>query len=196
MFNSRPMSAEDLRNEKRGPDPGTLLYLLISGHVATIIPFTRRHFGIHVFNRSGPIGLVILLLYAGATGEWAMWPYFWTWIAVMAIQNFRSNRQYRKGNVCHSRYDGWPALAMRLPFVRKESTAKESVEPLMCAVVGIAIGQFSQFLGLYIALGCFSIVLKGLFESAALKAQVRALRDAQIEQQQIVDAFHRRTTDW
>lgn len=173
-----------------------LLYLVASAHATCFTVFLRRGFGTEALGLNGIIALVIILLYAGETRDPYMAWYFWAWLLALIAQRLDTFLLVRKGNREHSRYDGWPNIALALPFVKTEAIAKNLVEPLMCFLGGVLLCPLSESLGGFVMLGFFSLVIKRGLESQANRMQVQRLRDAEIEQRQLAERFRGQSKDY
>ena len=90
--------------------------------------------------------------------------------------------------VGHSKYDGYPALALKLPFVRTEGSAK-SLEPVFCILAGAALCPWSEAVGAYVFLGFASLLVVRAFETQSTVNRVRAMQDAAIEQRNMASMF-------
>src|SRR5438067_2434687 len=100
----------------------------------------------------------------------------------------------RQGWKGHSRDDGYPQAAMRIPGVRRLGTAYGVIEPLICFFTGTAIALAADYLHApwlygvagWIFLGFFSLGFQYWVSEAVTRRRVMALRDAELEQQEIV----------
>ena len=195
MFNLQHNPGD--REERKGPDPLSVIYLIVAGHVACLTPFMRRSFGTEAFRVHGPAAAVMIVMYGAMTGEWAMWPFFCVWVVMLLFQRILTAIDYRRGVVQHSRYSGYPSLAFTLcRFVKKEVTAKGIVEPMICMLVGSAILPLNQYLGFFIMLGMLSFMMKLSIERTVNRARLRTMRDGHIEQRHLADAFRGNSDDY
>jgi hypothetical protein len=166
-----------------------LSYVLASTHALCITPFLRTGFGMEAFGLPAIFACGLMLLCA--LGSPDMFGYFVAWIVAVAIQRARSFKADRQGDVVHSRYRGWPVLAMRVPWVRSEPTAKLVVEPLICLTTSVAVTPLSPAIGSFVLWGCFSLLFTAGVNRQLRLARVRRMRDAQLEQEQLVRDFKR-----
>src|SRR4051812_4076551 len=60
-----------------------------------------------------------------------MFLYLLVWFAFLVYRRIETFRLLGKGRILHSRYQGYPWLAMKFPFVRREKTALMLIEPLV-----------------------------------------------------------------
>lgn len=175
----------------RGLDPVLLLYRLAAGHATCLTVFVRRRFGTEAFRVDGLVAFACIVGYGGMTGAYAMWPFLWVWLVMLVVRRVESHAERWRGRDGHSRYGGWPWLALRVwPWARGEQAAKTSVEPPLCLVGGLALTSLSPPLGVFVALGCFSLMVKTGIERWAFDARARAMRDAAIENGLLADAFN------
>jgi hypothetical protein len=189
MSDSTRANGDEQVPQNGGWDPLGVLYLLAAGHAACLLVFLRRRFGLEAFRRTGPVGFAIIILYGGFTGAYVMWPFLWVYVGMLIVRRIEAFRTMRTDRGRHSRFDGESYVAMRVPLVRSERTAKELIEPFFCLVGGIAVVPWSPALGLFILLGCLSIFLKEAIERCVFEARVQAMRDAAIEQRHLAEAF-------
>jgi hypothetical protein len=107
-------------------------------------------------------------------------PMLWLWIAatVMLIIH-RITGAFRK-NEEHSLYSGRPILSW---FFADEIRLKGTWEPMVVVVAGIGALSFSIALGSYLVAAGIAIGIGAEWQRAADRAKVRAMRDARIEQE-------------
>lgn len=184
-----PDDADRRPPRRPGGDPANLLYLAACGHATCLLVFLRCRFGTAAFQRNGLAALAIIIIYGCLTNDYVMWPFYLTWQVVFVVRQIGARRAWLKGLTEHSRYGGWPWAAMLVPGVRKEMTAKTAVEPLLCLLLAVPVFPLSPHLGFFILLGLFSLPLKAAIERSVLQARVRALKDAEIENRQLMDAY-------
>lgn len=166
------------------------IYLLAASHATCFLVFFRCRCGTHAFGLNGLFALLMIVVYAGVAEATEMFPFLVLWLAFLCIRRGESVTMARRGQVEHSRYSGWPWLAIRFPFVRREQTAVGLIEPLFCLLAGTFLMPLSQPMGGFILLGVVSLTVKAGTEREINSARVRAMRDAQIENQQLVERFH------
>jgi hypothetical protein len=174
----------------------TILKLGIDGLVTCLTPFLRRGFGTEAFGANAVVALVIILLYAAQTHDPVMIWFLWAWVAAVIVQRVETFQLVRKGRIEHSRYAGYPVLALKMPFVKNEVVAKNCVEPLVCVVFGIVLCTVSESMGRFVMFGFVSLLVQRGMESRVNMNRVRRLRDAEIEQRYVSDLFHGRRDDF
>jgi len=170
--------------------------LLIDGLATTVTPFIRYGFGVDAFAHNALAAFVIILLYAGESRDPVMIYYFYAWLLMLIGQRLETSRLARKGWVQHSRYSGHPWLALKLHFVKKEVTAKNVVEPMLCLVVGALLCPLSGALGGFVMLGFPSLLFQRAIQSQVNINRVRQMRDAAMEQRYLSDLYHGRRDDF
>ena len=156
-------------------------YRLFHCHLSALAVFIRRDFGLEALGINAFIaGLMILLTYA-ATGDPAMKAFLVMWLVAQIVQRVRSFRNKRRGMRIHSRYAGYPWLAMRVPFVRSETVAVRFVEPLLCLTAGWVLMHLSRPLGGFVMLGCVSFFIRNNIDAEIQRVRLRQMDDARIE---------------
>jgi hypothetical protein len=173
-----------------------LFKLGIDGLVTCLTPFLRRGFGTEAFGANAAVALVIILLYAAQSHDPAMSWFFWAWVAAVIVARVETFRMVRKGQVEHTRYAGYPALALKMPFVKNAVVAKNCIEPLLCVVCGIVLSTVSEAMGRFVMFGFVSLLLQRGMENRVNMNRVRRLRDTEIEQRYVSDLFHGRRDDF
>lgn len=153
-----------------------LVYLLCAAHRACITVFIRRDFGLNAFNPHALIALVFLLL--AATGKNAFQIYFWLWLIALIGQRIRSFSLRHRGG--HSRYQGYPWLAMYMPNVKTEEQARQA-EPYMCLFGGMVIVTLSEPVGAFILAGVVSFGFCLAYDAIVDMRRMQAMRDIEHE---------------
>jgi hypothetical protein len=151
--------------------------------------FTRRHVGSECPGAAG-LGSVFIVLvaamFADTTPAW-----LFLCIYSLALCRLRAEwfRNWKRGVVMHRFWDGTPWLAQRLlPRVQSISNLK-GYEGFIVAFVGIALTHVDQVLGgLLIASGGATVCVEGIWVQIR-KNRVGAMRDAQIEMNQLHDDY-------
>lgn len=165
------------------------LKFLADAHAACLVPFFRTRFGTEGIGVSGLAAFVLILAYAGFARAPEMLTYFWAWLFAVVVQRCRTWRLVLSGWQEHSRYTGWPWLAMQLPFVRGELVAKGVGEPALCLVVGTLLCSISDALGQFVMVGFLSIGIGTAIDIQADRMRLRRMRDAAIEQRQLAQWY-------
>jgi len=167
-----------------------LLYAAAKVHSMCFWPiFLRRDFGTEALGFPAFFALVLMLLIGGLGRMPEMFPYLGFWLFMLILQRARTFRLVRQGVVWHSRYEGYPWLALCIPFVRKESRAKSLVEPVLCLLAGAALYQVYQGLGVFVMAGFFSMVVVDGINRELDRKRLAAMRNAEIEQKWLVARY-------
>lgn len=152
-------------------------------------PFTRKDVGSECPGSAGLGSVLIVFLAALWTDTPGLW--FFLWIYVLALLRLRSEwyRNRKQGFNPHRYWDGMPWLAQKLlPRVQSISNLK-GYEGFIVAFVGIALTHVDQVLGgLLIASGGATVCVEGIWVQIR-KNRVGAMRDAQIEMNQLHDDY-------
>jgi len=161
-----------------------IVTFLAQSHASCITVFIRHSFGIEALAWNGLGAFVLLLLCAGSSRDMAA--YFGLWFIALLAQRTRSIWLDRQGRRQHSRYSGWPWLAMN--FAKTEGKAK-LIEIVLCLAVAIVMGPLSETVSKFLLWGCFSLAFVQFIEWHSITMQVRRMRDAEIEMQQAAERF-------
>lgn len=167
-----------------------LIYLAANSHATAITPLIRSDFGMEAFH---PYGLVALLLMLALTGgRWAsgMGVYLAVWFIALIIRRIESFRLRLKGIVTHSRYRGYPWLAMKFRFIKDVEQAK-GFEPFMCFLIGAAICPVSETLGFFIMAGFISLGVCMCIDKFIVFKRVQHMSDAVIEGEYYAEEFRK-----
>lgn len=114
---------------------------------------------------------------------------FWVLYILMQLRaRIESGRLKAKGEVIHSRYNGWPRLAKAFKSM-PESKIKAAIEPLAVFLTALAVMEGSVPLGSYLIAASFALAFNHALLDAVEKARVRELNDSLIEQQQLAERF-------
>lgn len=158
------------------------LYLLALAHSLCITPFIRRNFGIGMPGFAGIAALILLILTICGTEDYAMITYLKIWFVALLCQRLFSFVQYCRGRHEHSQYDGWPWLALWIPFIRTEERAK-TVEPSLCLILAVCCVPWSESVAAFVGAGAISLSFLRVMQLTARRRQVIMMRDLRIEQQ-------------
>lgn len=158
------------------------LYLLANAHAACLTMFIRHSFGTNRPGFSGLFAIFLMLLVVAESNDIRMLWFLYAWFIALVCQRVRTGYLYAHGHREHSEYSGWPWLAMRIPFTKSESEAKNQ-EPLLCLVIGPLLGPLSPTIAVFVMAGVVSLTIVRCMNQYAISRQVTAMRDMQIEQQ-------------
>jgi hypothetical protein len=165
--------------QKKG-DGLNALYFLCNIHATCISPFIRSGFGKNALGWNGVLAFTVLW-YMACTEKFMGW-YFVAWFVVLICRRIQTARILRRGELIHSRYSGYPWLAMKCPFVRTEYTAEVFVEPMGCFFAGALLCPLSPGMGGFVMLGFLSFILRAGIEGMITEKRMEQLQDAMIEQ--------------
>ena len=160
-----------------------IFYFACNVHASCISPFIRKDFGAQHHRNYGLFTTILLLVVAGEDRSGLGTLYFFAWLAAVIFRRIETFMLMKKGTIIHSQYAGYPWLAMRFPFVRKESFAMGIIEPEMCLATGIALLPLSEPLGLLFMGGFISFLSRNGIERDVVKKRIQAMHDARIEQE-------------
>lgn len=163
-------------------------YSLATAHALSFTVFLRTSFGREGIGLHGLVTMLMILGYGCAMQCLAMFPFFACWFLAVACQRFRQWIDDRRGVIVHSRYNGYPWLSKRL-FPRMSELNAKGVDAFICLAVGGAIAQFDKPFGWFVMAGFLSIMFTEGMNVEATKRRLRAMRDAEIEQQYLAEQY-------
>lgn len=152
--------------------------------------FIRRGFGAEALGFNGAVAFIILLVCAGGDQTGGMLLYFFAWLVALMTQRAITIRNEVAGRYQHSKYTGWPVVAMK--FCKTESTAKRWVEPFLCVVFGIALLQVSESVGTFVLCCAMALVMADGISSFVDYMRVQKMRDAEIEMRRLREMYRGR----
>lgn len=174
-----------LKNE----DSLGLVYFLSNIHASCIATLIRRDFGKDALGWNSFLGMFLIFLVYAATEDQVVLAYLGIWFFCQVVQRFRTYRLLRGGAVMHSRYAGYPYLAMQVPFVRSQETAMGIIEPMLCLIAGTMLCPVSVNLGGFIMCGFLSFMVRNGIESEIRRKRLEKMRDAELEQRWYSNAY-------
>ncbi|QEL18776.1 hypothetical protein [Limnoglobus roseus] len=164
------------------------IQLLMKSHAAAVSVPLRTNYGSEGIGVAGLGAMFLITAWGSYTGDGLMFFYLAGFIVALVAQRMRTFSNYRKGIYVHTYYDGYPWLAFKLfPRIKKESNAK-ACEAFMCLALGgllVNVGVVS--VGIFLMAGFISIMATEGFKVELTKKRVRAMRDAQIEQEYLAE---------
>jgi len=185
MSNGQP-SQQSQQSQNSGFDA---LYLFSNIHASSIANLIRCDFGREALGWNSFLAMFLMLVICGATDDKAMLVYLGVWLVAQAVQRIRTYWLLRHGAIIHSRYAGYPYLAMKVPFVRSHATATGFIEPMMCLVGGTLLCTVSVNLGGFIMVGFLSFMVRNGIEKEIQRKRIERMRDAEIEQRWYSNAY-------
>ncbi|HEY2787364.1 MAG TPA: hypothetical protein VGJ05_20580 [Fimbriiglobus sp.] len=156
-------------------------------HAACVWPFLRLGMGVEALRWHGPAAFVLLCLLGCASQS--MLIYLAVWLVFVARQRIKADPAQ------HSRYTGYPVVAIRIPGFRTEMKAK-AAECLLCLLAGIALMPLDEAVGAFVAAGCFSLAIVEGIGREVNRMRVQRMRDAQIENQMLAERFRGQRHDY
>lgn len=179
-MNENPMQAppDDKITMKGGFN---FLLFMAQVHAACLWPFLRSHAGVEALRVHGGAAFVFMMLVA-ACGANAIALYACVWVVFAARMRLTADESQ------HSRYSGFPSVAIRIPGFRTEMKAK-AAECLLCLLVGVLLMPLDEALGAFVALGCVSLGLMEGIDREVNRMRLRRMRDAQIEHSMLAERY-------
>src|SRR6185437_75860 len=98
-------------------------------HAICFWPFMRCDFGTRTLGLLGIFAILFMLTFGAVCNIPEMLPYLGLWSLAFCYQQGRTQRLVNQGVTWHSRYEGYPWLGLRFPFIRTEARAKRLMEP-------------------------------------------------------------------
>lgn len=169
------------------------LYAIAGAGEGVIAPFTRRLWG-RRFGMTVGLGAVFIAVFAACAEAPEVFYVLYAHLGlclIHSIDRFRHRHELRQES---SRYTGWPWLAIRLPLMRSEMSAKIGGEMfVVCPAIGFAFGaafQSAPIVALF-ALAGFLSGVKVAFDSDAERKVAQDALDARIRQRQMLERVKR-----
>ena len=169
-------------------DSFNLAYLLVSSHAVCLTPFLHHGFGSEAFGLECIGAMVIMLIYGSEARCDAMAIFMAIWLAAVLLQRVWSAYLFRRGWRSHSRYGGYPWLAMNFPWVKTEMQALR-IEPIFCLAAGALLWTVSPAMGRFVMAGVVSLSIKHGIERQIVEKRLRRMHDAMIEQEYLEERF-------
>ena len=164
-------------------DSFNVVMLFANAHAICLTPFLHRGFGVRYPGMAGLWAAVMICVAMGISGDPAFMPVLCLWAVALACQRSYALKVRSQGVVQHSFYDGTPWLAMKLPFMKSERTARLA-EVMYCLAGGGALAAAGAHgLGPFLMLGCFSLPLVEGMKRQLRYQQVLSAQDAMLEMQ-------------
>ena len=154
-------------------------------------PFLRYGQGMEAYGIRAGIAFLVLLTLAGVERDFGLWLFLAVWIVALIYRRVQTFKRIRRGAIIHSRYAGDPWLALKVPFVRSEHTAKGIIEPSICLLVGVMLCPLSVNLGAIVCAGWLLLLVHNGIEREIDRKRLERMRDAEIEAHWYGDRFRR-----
>jgi hypothetical protein len=159
-----------------------LFYALCKIHAYCFWPIIRRDFGTDALGFPAFFAMFLILFVGGLGRIPELFPYLGIWLLALACQRVRTLWLRKQGAVWHSRYEGYPWLALSLLRNGKEWQAKLLIEPVLCLLAGVVLYQFYPALGSFVMAGFVSMAMLEAINRELDRRRLAAMRDAEIEQ--------------
>jgi hypothetical protein len=184
------------KNEEIGwKESFNIVFSLLCIHkTALVVPF-RNRWGVEAMGTPCLWAFGLLVVYAA----FCLDPFMWMWVAAWVICQIRNRieaaRLSARGVRTHSCYDGWPASACRIPFIRNEDTAKLVVEPLLVMGIGLGCWWASSLmhsppgLARFFLWGGVTLPAVETIKQARWARRLRMLDDARMEQEGMMRTY-------
>jgi len=143
--------------------------------------FGSRYFGVPSF-----LGFLIVPMWMLFWPESDSQPIFifWCFYVLMQIRaRIESMVLVARGKVVHSRYNGWPRLAVI--FKKKSEKKLKELEPWLVIACGLLTLAFSEPLGSYLIVAGVALMCNGWVIESVERARAIQIHDALLEQQQM-----------
>jgi hypothetical protein len=175
------------RQPNNGIDPAYFAANALATVAAVFIrcDFGREAMGMHAF-----VAFLGLISFYLGTADKAVGFFVYLWFSFLILQRVRTSRMLRN-RIVHSHYNGYPWLAMKMPFVRSLETATGTVEPLICFLGGAMLFPVSENLAGLIMACSLAFVIRDAIEREAVRKRVQRMQDAQIEGEYFADRYKR-----
>jgi len=177
-FGSMGESGQSGQGNQKKSDPLGALYFLCNIHATCFTVWIRSGYGSEALGFAGIIALVVMAFCMALEPLMLFW--IIAWILAVIVQRIIT---FRSKNVVHSRYNAYPWLAMKVPFLKNEKTARQFTEPAMCLLVGVLLLPLSQFMGVFLGLGFITLMVRNAVEQQIHDRRITRMRDARIEGQ-------------
>jgi hypothetical protein len=159
-----------------------LFYAVAKVHAMCFWPIIRCDFGTEGLGFAAFFAMILMLAVGALSRTPELFPYLGFWVVAVLCQRARTLRLVKQGLVGHSRYEGTPWLALRIPRMRTEARAKRLGEPVLCLLAGVALYPLSPGLGLFVMAGFLSLTVVDSIHRELERKRLAAMRDAEIEQ--------------
>lgn len=189
------MNGKELsQGEGRFPDVRTTANLFAFGcqvlAVSTEV-FLRTGFGPRYLGlQAGAAALAIpcfSILFPYEDTRPLLW-FFMSYIGMCFLCRAGAVNRARRGETCHSRYNGRPLIARVLPWI-SEATIKRMVEPALVFGIGLGLAEVNLPLGSYLMLSAFGLAATMALLEAHERQRVMDLYDGFIDQTVIAERF-------
>jgi hypothetical protein len=140
----------------------------------------RSRFGCEYPGMGGGVAFVGMPVFASLWRSNSVMVWFYAWVVILILRRIGLFIRERRGDHEFSGYQGWPWLAMKVPFVKTERTAR-AIEPVLYGLAAYFLHPRDEGLSAFFASGAAALfVLVWIHRQLAYKERI-ALRDARLE---------------
>ena len=164
------------------------LFNIAYGHAIIMIVFLRSNLGREAVGFYGIFSLALIFLWGGLTNSFAMFIFLGAFVLALISQRMKTFTNERKGILLHSRYNGDSVVSKRL-FPRMSDLNLRGMDAFLCLVIGAVLTIVDKPLGVFIGLGCISILLTEQISREIYRKRMQAMRDAEIEQRYLAERY-------
>jgi hypothetical protein len=133
----------------------------------------------------------MILLYATYCGDpEGMMVFLACWFAALLYQ--RSHLSKRE----HSRYNGAPVVAMKLPWLKGKEMLAKKFEPYIVLAAGLLLYPLSPAVGGFVMAGFVSIRTTLMIDEKVNQLRLQQLRDAQLENEWLAEQWRNQSEEW
>jgi hypothetical protein len=161
---------------------------------AIIVPM-RNQFGVESLGLICLMSFCLMAVWAAWSGDQFMWGYLALWTVCLLRRRFEASRLAVRGEKVHSRSEGWPQAAMRVPFVRTPETAILIVEPLFTFAYGVGFWFLAREIGTPPGLAYFlmggALAMRSVasIQQKIFQRRTQAILDARLEQEAVMENY-------
>ncbi len=177
-------------------DGFNFLHMVMAAHAFTIQVFVRRGMGHQMMNKRACLGLLLFGPLAVFSEDPSLLAFLVVFFVVVPIRRLQAYLLRLKGWRVHSWSEGQTLLNQWLGW---SQSAGIQFEATLCFVGSYVIGSVGVAyrlpligLALYIGFGTLSIAFDAACTRYAVARKVREMEDAEIEAEEVMEAFQRR----
>lgn len=167
------------------------LYFIVTAHATCLTVFLRHSFGSEGLGFPGVAALLFLVGSIVVTSDPTLIWLLVLWFAALVVQRIITISQQLRGLRQHSRYAGYPGVTRALFPAMTEELALQRMEPVVCGVIGLVLLAIVPTIGGFVLTGAVSLAVKTGIEHAAQRRTLQQWRDAEIEQQVLLEDWER-----
>ena len=167
-----------------------LLAIALAHQRTTTLPL-RTRYGTEGLGMPAVWAFVLICLWGGFSRDPFFCYYLVFWFCSLACRRIESLWLRYKGARLHSYYDGYPRVALWVPFLRSEFIAKLVVEPVIVFGAGYGVGLLSENNGTppglanFLMYGALTLPFVEGVKEMLWRRRLQSLRDARIEQEHL-----------